>query len=296
MNVRQLAQIIAVAEKGSISHAAEALHISQPPLTRMIRKVEEELGSNLFLRTSKGIELTDAGKSFVEDAALVLQMHERMVNNARRIAQGLMGEFNLGIYGSTAYQFVPGVIRRFRADYPDVKLNLTAMDGSELLVALRNRSVAIGFTPLAEAAPDMMIERIVGEQMMIALPEHHPLVGQEVIAPSELATTPLILMSGRERLNYLHLAAEIFQNAGAMPRITHEVTEPLACLSLVSGGFGFALVAESNRHLPFKGVVYRRFDVSNPPRIDLSCVYLANNPSVMLRAFLKAVRSSAGQK
>lgn len=293
MNARQLAQIIAVAEAGNISRAAEKLAIAQPPLTRMIRKVEEELGFDLFLRTSKGVELTEAGKSFVEGAAQVIEMHDRMIDNARRISQGLMGEFNVGVYGSTAYQFVPAVIRRFRENFPDVKLNLVALSGGELMVALRNRSVAIGFTPLAEPEPDMVIERISQERVMIALPDHHPLAGRSAISPAEIAQTPLILMSGRERLNFLHLATEVFQSAGVMPRITHEVTEPLACLSLVSGGFGFALVAESNRELPFKGVTYRHFAVPHPPRIDLVCAYLANNSSAMLGAFLSAVRAAA---
>ncbi|OCC23734.1 hypothetical protein MB02_11300 [Croceicoccus estronivorus] len=292
MNIRQLAQIITVAEAGNICNAAEILNISQPPLTRMIRKVEAELGHDIFLRTSKGIELTEAGRSFVQDAAHVIEMHHRMIENARRIGQGLAGAFNIGIYGSTAYHFVPGVFRRFMSAYPGVKINLLAMDSSELLVALRNHKVAIGFNPLLESAPDVIIRRLAGERLLIALPEQHPLAGRHAIAPAEIVDTPLILMTGPERVNYLHIATEAFRSAGRFPRVSHEVSEPVACLSLVSSGFGFALVAESSRELPFKGVVYRDFDTIDPPRIDLACTYLEGNRDPMLKAFLQAVEQS----
>ncbi|WP_156842888.1 LysR family transcriptional regulator [Novosphingobium aquimarinum] len=289
MNVRQLSQIIKVAQAGNISTAAEALNISQPPLTRMIRKVEEELGHDIFLRTSRGIELTEAGRSFVQDAAHVIDMHDRMIENARRIGSGLMGEFSIGIYGSSAYHFVPGVFRRFMEEYPGVKINLLAMDGAELLVALRNHKVAIGFNPLSESAPDVVVRRISGERLLIALPERHPLTKHADIAPAEIVDTPLILMTGPERVNYLHLATEAFRSVGRLPRVTHEVSEPLACLSLVSSGFGFALVSESSRTLPFKGVAYRDFRMEDPPSVDLACAYLRESSDLMLKAFLKAI-------
>lgn len=294
MNVRQLAQIIKVAQVGNISTAAEALNISQPPLTRMIRKVEEELGHDIFLRTSRGIELTEAGRSFVQDAANLIEMHTRMIDNARRIGSGLTGEFTIGIYGSSAYHFVPGVFRRFMEDYPGVKINLLAMDGAELLVALRNHKVAIGFNPLSEAAPDVVVRPISGERLLIALPEQHPLTAQADIAPAEIVDMPLILMTGPERVNYLHLAANAFRAAGRLPRVSHEVSEPLACLSLVSAGFGFALVAQSSRALPFKGVAYRDFRMAAPPTVDLACAYLRDSSDQMLKAFLRAIDLTGG--
>ena len=142
MDFRQLTYFIAIAEERHVGRAAERLHLSQPPLTRHIKALEAELGLQLFKRTPKGMVLTDAGETFMKDAQAVLGMMGSAVDRARRSGQGQRGQLDIGLYGSATFGAVPKLLHRFKAEYPDVDLNLHYAQSPAQVLARLLRSAA----------------------------------------------------------------------------------------------------------------------------------------------------------
>lgn len=293
MDLRQLRYLIAVAEEQNVGRAAKRLHISQPPLTRQIQAIEREIGTPLFARTPKGVELTEAGRVAVEDARNIVALLGQMAARARLVGQGLAGRIDISLFGSTVFGVVPDILERFAAERPDVEIVLHTMDRPNQLHALRNRRIAIAFNRFVQPEPGIAVEVVRLEPIMVALRADHPLAKREAIPFALLAPEPLILFPSGERMNFIDVVLDLFRAANLKPNVSQEVGDAMACLSLIAGGFGLALVAESATCLSLEGVVYRRLDMQNPPQIDLSCLYLEENGSELLRHFLETVRDVA---
>jgi LysR family transcriptional regulator, benzoate and cis,cis-muconate-responsive activator of ben and cat genes len=290
VDIKQMEHLIVVAEEGNIGRAAIRINISQPPLTRQIQQVEQELGYPLFIRTPKGVELTEVGVSFIEDARNIIELREQMIDRAKRFGQGSQGRLDVGAFGSTALTTVPKILAHFREEQPEVKVVLHTMNKRSLLGALRSKRIHVGFNPFIQPEPGFSIKPVCKSPIIVALRENHPLAQLEAIPPVLLAHEPLILVSSGERMNFLDLVLDVFKNVGVKPQVAQELDEPMACLSLIASGFGYGLVAETAIELSFKGVAYRRLDTQTPPMIDLSCIYLEDNENPLLQTFLSSVR------
>ncbi len=159
MEIRQLKYFVAVANELSIARAAVQLNISQPPLTRQIQQLEEDLGAQLFVRSVKGVELTEAGRTLLADAKSVLALVDLAAERAKRASQGLIGRLDIGTFGAGVYDIVPRILRRFRSLYPEVKIVLHAMNKDQQIEALRQRRISIGFNRLVPKHPDIEFSR-----------------------------------------------------------------------------------------------------------------------------------------
>lgn len=293
MELRQLRYLIAVAEEENIGRAAERLRISQPPLSRQIHAIEREIGTALFARTPKGVELTEAGRVAVEDARNIVTLIDQMAARARLVGAGLAGQIDISLFGSAVFGVTSSILGRFREERPDVKIVLHYMNRQEQLHALRNRQIAIAFNRFVQPEPGIANEVIRQEPIMVALRADHPLTKYDAIPFDLLANEPLILFPKGERMNFIDVVLELFRKAGLKPNISQEIGDAMSCLALIAGGFGLALVAESASQLSHCGVVYRRLAIDDPPVIDLSCLYLEDNNSNILRSFLETVHAVA---
>lgn len=291
MDIKQLKYFVAVAEEGNIGRAALRMHVSQPPLTRQIQQLEEKLGTSLFVRTPKGVEVTTAGQFFLEGARSVIALMERTVERTQRAGQGQLGRLDVGIFGSGTLDVIPKLLQHFSRLFPDVRVVLHTMNRIEQIEALRQRRIEIGFNRLVVDMPDIVSEVVKREELLAAIREDHPLNTLTDIRLPDLATLPMIVFPSGSRPNFIDYVYQLFKNESLYPNVTQEVGDAATGVALVAGGLGVCLVPESTTNLRIPGVVYR--PISHVPRltVDLSCIYRRSEQSPTLRALLEIVRS-----
>lgn len=172
MELRHLRYFTVVADELHFTRAAARLGIGQPPLSQQIQQLEREIGTPLFLRLPRGVELTEAGAQFLEDARAILASADRAIDTARRLGRGEHGAITVGFTASAVFHpYLPRAIRAFRDRYPDVRISLTESNTVSLLRGLRENQVDVAFVrPPYVLDPEFETERVLDEPMLIALP------------------------------------------------------------------------------------------------------------------------------
>ncbi len=292
MELRHLKYFIAVAEELNIGRAAVRLHISQPPLTRQIQQLEEELGVQLFLRTPRGVELTQAGTLFLEDARNIRALAERAIERTRRAGAGKLGRLDIGIFGTGILGIIPELLQKFRDAYPDVQVVLHTMTKDEQIEALRQKRIVIGFNRIIAPLPDIQSELILREQLFLACRENHPLAAQFAVRLSSLIGHPLVLFPTGARPNFVDRVMELCRKQDFTPEISQIVGDAVTGLALVAGGFGITLVPKSATTVSLPGLVFRPFADNEEATVDLSCMYRSEDNSPVLQVFLNSIRET----
>ena len=290
MDLRHLKYFIAVAEELNIGRAAVRLHISQPPLTRQIQQLEEELGVLLFIRTPRGVELTQAGEMFLEEARNIRALVELAIERTKRAGQGKLGRLDIGIFGTGILGAIPQLLQLFRETHPDVRVVLHTMSKAEQIEALRQKRITVGFNRIISPLPDLETELIIKEPLFLAVNETHPLSQQSSVSFMELSKYPLVLFPTGARPNFVDRVIELCRNEGFTPDISQVVGDAVTGVALVAGGFGLTLVPKSATALSLPGVVFRPFNDPGKATVDLSCIYRKDDESAILQAFLGAIR------
>ncbi len=292
MDLRHLRYFIAVAEEGNIGRAAARMNISQPPLTRQIQQLEAELGVTLFTRTPRGMELTEAGVLFLEEARNIRSVVEQATERTQRAGQGKLGRLDVAIFGSGILDIIPKLLLAYKGRYPDVKIVLHTMHKGEQIEALRQRRISVGFNRILQPTPDITAELVTTEELLLAVNARHPLAQIEVVPFALLADHPLVLFPTGTRPSFIDTAIGLCRSAGFIPKVSQEVGDAVTAVALVASGFGLCLVPESATVLALPGVVYRPLrGVPEPSRVDLSCIYRSDNKSPILEGFLEEVRA-----
>lgn len=297
MDLRKLKYFVTVAEEGHISRAATVLNISQPPLTRQIQQLEEELGVQLFTRTAKGMEITHAGSLFLQEARNIFALIEQATERTQRAGQGRLGRLDIAIFGSGILETIPRILLTFRNTYPDVKIVLHTMDKHSQIEALRQQRITIGFNRMVEPKSDIRTELVITEKLVLAVSDSSPLAALPVIDFREIANHPLILFPAQSRPNFIDKVLKMCEVSGFAPQISQEVDDVLTGVALVASGFGVCLVSEAARTLTLPGVTY--IPLTNTPpgaSADLSCIYREGDQSPILQAFLGTVREYSRQQ
>lgn len=290
MDTKQIRYFLALAQERNFTRAALRLHMAQPPLTRHIRALEEELGTPLFIRTPKGVDLTEAGQALAEDLPKVLALTQRSRERALRVAQGLVGQLDVGLFGSGVLDVIPRLLARFHALRPEVRINLHNLSKSAQIQALREGRIHVGFNRLVPPEDDLVVETVLREKLVVALPAQHALATRSQLCLQDLADQPLILYPNLPVPGLAQQVLEAFHREGVQVRVEQAVDEVLTAIALVASGFGVCITAGSSTALRLPGVVYVPL-VSEPLRdIELSCLYLRSNASAVLKTFLEVVR------
>lgn len=290
MDLRHLKYFLAVAEELNIGRAAARLHISQPPLTRQIKGLEEELGVELFVRTPKGVELTQAGEMFKEEARSICMLVEAATDRVQRAGEGKLGRIDVGIFGSGIYGVIPDVLEAFRTQLPGVNVVLHTMNKNEQIEALRQRRITVGFNRMTPPLPDIGRELVTTERVLVALHEGHALAKQASVSLRALRDEPLVLFPSVGRPNFIDKVIELCKQQGFEPQVAQEVGDAVTGIALVAAGYGASLIPESLTTLKMPRVVYRPLTDAPQAFIDLSVLYRATDNSPLLRAFLGVVR------
>jgi DNA-binding transcriptional LysR family regulator len=264
MDLRHLRYFLAVAEERHITRAAARLGLQQPPLSQQIHALEKELGTKLFIRLPRGVELTPAGEGFLEEARAVLSGVDRAAARARSAAMGQRGRISIGL--TTSASLHPGVTRMLRAyaeSHTAVALDLHANSAAGLTEALLRQDVQVAIIRAAVARPaDLVFRELTREDMLVALPADHHLIKR--CASGENAPVPLRALAGeRMILVRRHAAPGMYGNvvdachkAGFEPLIVAEVEQMLIGINLVAAGVGISLVPASIREVRQEGIAY----------------------------------------
>lgn len=291
MELRQIRYFQRVAAELSFTRAAEVLHMAQPPLSRQIKMLEEEMGVELFERVGRGIRLTEAGRYFLDQTDLMLKKLSETVEATQRVGRKEKRRVGIGFVPSVLYGYMPGFIRQLRALDQSIEISLVEMITLQQFEALKTGRIDIGIGRILLSDPE--IERLVlwEERLIVALPKEHALAKCTTLSIEQLIPETLILYPARPRPSYADYVLDIFRQQGGVPEQIQEVNELQTALGLVAAGFGLAIVPESVEGLFSKDVKY--VSLTSPGCTSpIMLSWRKNDQSDFLQSALRLARSA----
>ena len=258
MEFRHLRYIFAVAEEGHITRAAERLGIQQPPLSRVIKAIEQEIKVQIFRRVPRGVELTDAGRAFLDGARAMFTNLERSLEAARRTARGEEGRISVAFTSSTAFHpLVPQVIREFSHSFPLVAVTLGEGNPAEIIERLEADQLDAAFvrTPVADLK-GLVAHRLLSEPLVVALPSEHRLAAKRGAALSLMDLREETFVVYRRHGTWAWVRDEVLaacHAAGFSPRVGQEAPHIISTIPLVAAGMGISIVPACLEHMNVRG-------------------------------------------
>lgn len=289
MELYSLRYFVAVAEELHFGRAATRLDITQPALSRQIRKLETELGLELLYRTKRTVELTEAGAAFLIEVRKALQQVESAVYKAQRVARGEVGSLRIAFTPSAMHTVLPEILKQFRQGYPSVNLEMTELCTLDQVDILRTETVDIGFLHPPIEAPFLKLSPLPGEKLVVALSQSHPLAKQKRLLLKSLVTEPFILHPRYEGPMLYDQILNLCRNAGFEPHIVHETVKTQTRVGLVAAGMGITFVPESLQSSAVTGVSFCSL-VGESPELQLAVAWQHNRISPVLQGFLQVVQ------
>jgi len=290
MELRHLRYFIAVADELSFTRAAQRLHTAQPSLSQQIRNLEDEVGTPLFERTRRKVELTEAGKVFLAEARLVVAQADRAVARARQVGQG-RATVTIGFVPAAEIRVFPVILPRLRLRYPEVNVELRSLPTAEQEEALLRGDIDVAFMRRPVVSPEVRSEVVLTEPLVVVLPSGHPLAKQERIAPAQLSGEPFI-STHPQFSGQVHSVVEAYCEAHGIERKVAQVaTNILLNLNLVGMGLGYALLPAYVSSLTSSAICTRPLE-GEPPTIDLLMVSRKEPHAAELEALFELVRET----
>ncbi len=291
MELRHLRYFVAVAEELHFGKAATRLFIVQPSLSQQIRQLEDELGVPLLRRTKRSVELTDAGKVFLQEARNVLTQVQEAKRAAQRAYKGEIGRLVIGYISSSTYDLLPMMLSAYRVRFPDIDVALRELTTQEQIRALEDETIQVGLLRLPISDLTLYVEVMRREPIVCVLPEGHPLALHERIAVSLLVNEPFVLQSRQQGGGYYAQLMNLCLTAGFSPNVIQEVTEMHTIVSLVAARMGVSLVPLSIKNIRSQGVVYRELEGSTPIT-EMAIAWRRNSHSTIVQNFLEVARET----
>ncbi|GAA4477107.1 LysR family transcriptional regulator [Enteractinococcus fodinae] len=291
VELRHLRYFIAVAEERHFGRAADRLHMAQPPLSNQIKQLEAELGTVLLERTTRRVDLTEAGALLLERARQILADVEATEIDVAEVGRGAAGVLRLGFSGTATYRLMPEIVRVARERLPLVRLQISG----EMLTPhmeealLENRlDIAVLRPPVRSA--QLELDQIQASRLVVALHRHHPLAADSgPISIEELAEEDLV--SYPQGSSVFSVVAELARQAGFRPRIVQEATETSTLIALVGAGLGVSFLPGS-QSLPLNASIVIR-PLADDVSLGLATAWKSGNDSPLLTSFIQLIRESA---
>lgn len=290
VELRHLRYFLAVAEEKHFGRAADRLHMAQPPLSSQIKQLESELGTVLLERTTRKVELTEAGALLMERARQILAEVEATRTDVAEVGRGAAGVLRVGFSGTATYRLMPEIVRVARERFPLVRLQISG----EMLTPqmeealLENRLDAAILRPPVQSA-DLTIDPIQESRIVVALNRQHPLASQTgPIDTHELSDENIV---GYPRGSSVSsVVSELTRRAGFRPRIVQEATETSTLIALVGAGLGAAFVPGS-QSLPLNSSIVIR-PLSETVTVGMGTAWKTGNDSPLLASFIDLARDA----
>jgi DNA-binding transcriptional LysR family regulator len=254
----RLAAFAALAEELHFTRAAARLHVAQPALTKRIQQLERALGVRLFDRTRRSVRLTAAGELLLPPATSALQGIEAFAAAAGRLAAGDLGRLRVAFTPSAPHHVLPGVVRAFRRQHPDVDCRLTETGSDEQIERLLAGDLDVGILrPPARVPSRLLCRRFLEEPFVAVLPRDHPLTSRRALALADLAAEPFVLIARRVVRQVHDQVLAACRSAGFTPAVVQEGTHIHSVAALVAAGLGVSVMPASAARLGLRTVVCR---------------------------------------
>jgi LysR family hca operon transcriptional activator len=285
MELRHLRYFIAVAEAGSLTVAAEqTLHTSQPSLSRQIRDLEGEVGAQLLTRRARGIDLTAAGRAFLDHARLVLSQVETAGEAARRVAHPSRPCFTMGFLTGHELKWMPEALRILRDELPNIDVMISSQYSPLLANGLSKGKIDAAFLRRERGVPDLAFRLLVKEPLMVVLPSDHRLAALKAISPRDLVGETFVTVS--DTAPVLRMVIDNYlKRSGINIKPTHEVDNLAMAMSLISSTGGVGLLPAYAQNFLLSSVASRPLK-GNTPTVELVLGYKKSNESAILKLLL----------
>jgi LysR family transcriptional regulator, benzoate and cis,cis-muconate-responsive activator of ben and cat genes len=249
VELRHLRYFVVVAEEQNVTRAAERLHVSQPPLSRQIHDLEQELGVELFRRTAKSLALTEAGKIFLIEARAVLLRVDKAVETVRTVAHGDRGSLRIGYAPSLTAEFLPRALRLFEAAQPGVRVALHDLSSEECVQRLAAGKLDLALTVPAAGARTrgLRFERLIAYPICCAVGASHPLARKRSLTLDEIRREKFIIYTREDYPEYYDWLASFFRDKPFSPCQVEEYDGATGLIAAVEAGRGIAIVTTSMR-------------------------------------------------
>ena len=295
MELRHLRYFVAVAEARSLKLAAEEkLNTTQPSLSRQIRDLEEEVGTPLFIRGAKGVELTPAGRVFLDHARVMLSQAEVAVQSARQIAYPAVPSLSLGFMIGHDTTWLPAALKLIRDQLPNIHVVISTQNSPQLATALLHGGIDVAFLRRDDGSDDIEFRTLVEEPFKVYMPSDHPLAMKATVTLQEIARETFISVSGTalsisgKQPALRRTIDKFLQENGIEIRPNHEVDNLGGVMSLIASTRGLALLPTYAKTFLPNAVTTRPLEGVGP-KIDLSIGYRKANRSPILQLFLSRV-------
>lgn len=291
VELRHLRYFLAVAEEKHFGRAADRLHMAQPPLSNQIKQLEAELGTVLFERTTRRVDLTEAGNLLLERARQILTDVEATKIDVAEVGRGAAGVLRLGFSGTATYRLMPEIVRMARERLPLVRLQISG----EMLTPrmeqalLENRLDAAVLRPPVRST-ELELDQVQASQLVVAFDRHHRLAAETgPVRIEELADEHIV--SYPPNSTVFSVVSELARRAGFRPRIVQEATETSTLIALVGAGLGIAFLPGS-QSLPLNTSIVIR-PVTGDVTVGLATAWKTSNDSPLLSTFVDLIREAA---
>ena len=292
METRLLETFVAVAEELHFRRAAQRLHIAQPAVSGQIRRLEDELGVQLFIRDRRKVVLTEAGRAYLGEARTILQRVALAQQVARRAKRGEIGSLTLGYSACNIHSVFPEAVRLYRERFPRVVLEMREMVTAEQVKALLGGHIDVGLVTLPVAAEGLRVETVLEEPLMAALPDNHPLASSNAqVMLEDLADEPFVFFPRWQAPGVHDLITGVCREAGFVPQVVMETNSMQGIVGLVAAGIGVSLLPlnPSESWLQRPGLICKEtahFDI----RVEMALAWRSEYETPVLKGFLEVAR------
>lgn len=283
--MRTLVNVVTVAEFLNFRHAANYLGVSQSSVSTRIKALEENLGIFLFERRHRGVDLTEAGRSFVNEIAMGIEHLDHAIATAGAISAGTIGRLRIGLDSSIASGFLADLRLRFRKNYANIEIVLTEGRAADTVRQVREHFLDIAFTMGANDLPDCHSQTLWSERFVIAVPIHHPMATADGFGWEDLASEKLLVRRGGAGPQFLNHIRRRIGERNRTPNIQRFDVGRDTLMHMVADGEGVKLTTEAVASVPFPGIVFRCI-ADETEEAKFSAVWSPHNRSPALKNFL----------
>jgi DNA-binding transcriptional LysR family regulator len=293
MDLHHLRCFVALAEELNFRRAAERLHMTQPPLTRLIARLEDDLGVKLVQRTTRKVKLTTAGEILLVDAKELLAKAEQTVWHVRQTAAREEGRLGIAFSKMALYGVVPKILPAFRDRFPQIQVDVLEICTEQQVEALKTARIDIGFLHPPLRANFLGMLSIGKERLMIALPDNHPLAFQAEVALQDLAQETFLLHPREEGPVLYDQILELCRQAEFTPKVVHKASNQ-TFLGLVTARVGICFIAPSIKLADPLGIVFVPL-AGIAPTLEYAVAWRQGDPSPFVHTFLEMIRENQHQ-
>ena len=291
MELRHLRCFLAVAEELHFARAAERLHIEQSPLSRTIKELEEDLGEQLFVRTSRSTRLTRAGKLFLEHVPRVFTALQQARDSVKAATNGFHSQLRIALSDGIMPSRLPSLLALCRQEEPEVEIRLTEVPLAQQIKGLHDDLFDVGFARADDAGDGIVALPVWNDPLMVAVPARHPLLAHKRIPLEELLRYPLVLCDQQACEGHARQVERVLRRVDMEPLVAERVASCDLMMALVSAGFALGLTGAAHIAASREQGVVARPLVGRSPMLTTYLLRLDSEPSETLARFIERVQA-----